>query len=124
MRAGLVTLSLIGRPGFYSSLGEKTEMLVTGMETAAAAAGIPFTTHRLGGMFGFFFSETSPIRLFSHVMSCNADRFRRFFHGMLDEGVYLAPSSFEAGFVSSAHSESDISQTIDAAGRVFAALGD
>jgi glutamate-1-semialdehyde 2,1-aminomutase len=123
MRAGLVTLSLIGQKGFYSSLGKKTETLVTGMETAAAEAGIPFTTNHLGGMFGFFFSETSPIRLFSQVMSCDADRFRRFFHGMLDEGVYLAPSSFEAGFVSSAHSESDISQTIAAAGRVFATLG-
>jgi glutamate-1-semialdehyde 2,1-aminomutase len=73
-------------------------------------------------MFGFFFSEISPIRLFSQVMSCDAGRFRQFFHAMLDEGVYLAPSSFEAGFVSSAHSDSDISHTIEAAQRVFATL--
>ena len=122
MRAGLTTLSLIGQQGFYSELGEKTDALATGMESAAADAGIPFTTNRLGGMFGFFFSEISPIRLFSQVTSCDAGRFRQFFHGMLDEGVYLAPSSFEAGFVSSAHSEDDIRHTIDAATRVFATL--
>jgi glutamate-1-semialdehyde 2,1-aminomutase len=124
MRAGLVTLSLVGQPGFYPTLGEKTETLAKGLETAAADAGVPFTTNHLGGMLGFFFSDTSPIRLFSQVMSCDADRFRQFFHGMLAEGIYLAPSSFEAGFVSSAHCESDIQQTIDAAGRVFATLGD
>ena len=124
MRAGLVTLSLVGQPGFYPTLGEKTETLAKGLETAAADAGVPFTTNYLGGMLGFFFSDTSPIRLFSQVMSCDADRFRQFFHGMLAEGIYLAPSSFEAGFVSSAHCESDIQQTIDAAGRVFATLGD
>jgi glutamate-1-semialdehyde 2,1-aminomutase len=122
MKAGLATLSLIGREGFYADLGLKTEQLTSGMESAASDAGIPFTTNRLGGMFGFFFSDESPMRSFSQVTSCNAERFKRFFHGMLDEGIYLAPSSYEAGFVSSAHSAEDIEETVDAAKRVFANL--
>ncbi|MGI9265433.1 MAG: glutamate-1-semialdehyde 2,1-aminomutase [Gammaproteobacteria bacterium] len=122
MKAGLATLSLIGRDGFYTALNDRTASLAKGMESAAGEAGIPFTTNQLGGMFGFFFSDETTIRTFGQVTSCDAARFRQFFHGMLDEGIYLAPSSFEAGFVSSAHSESDIDETVGAAKRVFAKL--
>lgn len=122
MAAGLKTLELISVPGFYDTLTQKTITLLQGLQNSANQAGIAFTTNQVGGMFGLFFSEERSIRRFSQVMQCNQDRFKRFFHGMLDQGVYLAPSAFEAGFVSSAHSGDDIQSTIDAATAVFKTL--
>jgi glutamate-1-semialdehyde 2,1-aminomutase len=115
MSAGLKTLQLIGEPGFFDRLGSATERLTQGLQAAADAAGVPFNTNYLGGMFGFFFSDESPVRYFRQVTRCDGDRFKSFFHGMLKAGVYMAPSAFEAGFVSIAHSEQDIDLTVDAA---------
>jgi len=122
MAAGLATLERVGVPGFYDSLGERTRSLVEGLQDAADQAGIAFSTHQIGGMFGCFFSAVSPITAFDQVVACDGERFRRFFHAMLRQGVYLAPSSYEAGFVSAAHSEEDIRATIDAAKVAFAEL--
>ncbi|OAI15468.1 glutamate-1-semialdehyde aminotransferase [Methylomonas lenta] len=122
MAAGLKTLELIGAPDFYDHLSNKTSQLVNGLQQAADQAGIGFTTNQVGGMFGLFFSEEKHITRFAQVMQCNQDRFKRFFHGMLDQGVYLAPSAFEAGFVSAAHTDDDIQFTIDAAAAVFKTL--
>jgi len=122
MAAGLATLKEISRPGFYDVLAAKSNALMDGLRERARAAGIPLTTHAVGGMFGFYFSSEPVIERFSQVMACDIERFKRFFHGMLKEGVYLAPSAFETGFVSSAHSDADIAATLDAAGQVFATL--
>ena len=122
MAAGLKTLELIGAPDFYDHLSLKTSQLVNGFQQAADQAGIGFTTNQVGGMFGLFFSEEKHISRFAQVMQCNQDRFKRFFHGMLDQGVYLAPSAFEAGFVSAAHTDDDIQSTIDAAAAIFKTL--
>ena len=122
MSAGLTTLNLISAPGFFEKLTETTNTLVNGLQEVADAAGIPFTTNAVGGMFGLFFSEADSVSSFDQVMSCNQERFNTFFHGMLENGVYLAPSSFEAGFVSSAHSENDIEETITIAEQVFSKL--
>jgi glutamate-1-semialdehyde 2,1-aminomutase len=122
MAAGLKTLELISTPGFFDALGTRTSQLVTGLAERAAKAGIPFSTHQVGGMFGIFFTDRSPIVSFEQVMACDQDRFKRFFHGMLDEGIYLAPSAFEAGFVSAAHNQSAIDRTLAAADKVFARL--
>ncbi len=129
MAAGLATLKQVSKEGFYEALTTKTAALVHGLLERAAKAGIPFTTQAVGGMFGLFFisSETSPTRettvtRFSQVTACDVERFKKFFHGMLQSGVYLAPSAFEAGFVSMAHTEADIRKTLDAAEKVFATL--
>ncbi len=122
MAAGLATLKEISQPGFYDALAAKSNALMDGLRDRARAAGIPLTTHAVGGMFGFYFSAEPVIERFSQVMACDIARFKRFFHGMLEEGVYLAPSAFEAGFVSIAHSEADLAATLDAAGRVLATL--
>ncbi len=122
MAAGLATLELIAQPGFYDALGERTRELSNGLAAAAAAAGIPIATEYEGGMFGFVFSDDAPIRRYEQVAAADIERFRAFFHGMLDEGVYLAPSAFEAGFVSAAHGEEEISATLAAAEKVFATL--
>ena len=122
MAAGLATLKEISRPGFYDALGAKSKVLMDGLRERAKHAGIPLTTHAVGGMFGFYFSSEPVIERFAQVMACDIERFKRFFHGMLNAGVYLAPSAFEAGFVSSAHSDADIAATLDAAGRAFATL--
>jgi len=122
MAAGLATLKEISQPGFYDVLAAKSNALMDGLRERARAAGIPLTTHAVGGMFGFYFSSEPVIERFSQVMACDIERFKRFFHGMLKEGVYLAPSAFETGFVSSAHSDADIAATLDAAGQVFATL--
>lgn len=122
MAAGLATLKEISKPGFYESLTAKTIYLMAGLRERAQAADIPLATHAVGGMFGFYFSAEPMIQRFSQVMACDIERFKKFFHGMLNEGVYLAPSAFEAGFVSSAHSDADIAATLEAAGRVFARL--
>ena len=122
MAAGLATLELIDEPGFYEKLGERTGQLTDGLAAAAADAGIPLCVEQQGGMFGFVFTDSGPVRSFAQVAAADIERFKAFFHGMLDEGVYLAPSAFEAGFVSAAHGESEIEQTLDAARKVFATL--
>ena len=122
MAAGLKTLELITEPGFYGNLTAKTTQLLNGLQDAADQAGIAFTTNQVGAMFGLFFSDEKTISRFAQVMRCDQDRFKRFFHGMLEQGVYLAPSAFEAGFVSAAHSDSDIQATIAAAAEVFKSL--
>lgn len=122
MAAGLKTLSLIQADGFFEQLDAKAKMLVEGLQAAADANNIPFTTNQVGGMFGFFFSEAKNIRRFETVAKGNMEQFKAFYHGMLDEGIYLAPSAFEAGFISCMHTESDIQATIDAAHRVMAKL--
>ena len=122
MTAGLATLSLIEQPGFFETLSIRTDQLVTGLKTAAADAGIDFSTNQVGGMFGFFFAAADPVTRFSEVMDADAARFNLFFNGMLELGINLAPSPFESGFVSGAHTEQDIEQTLDAASKVFATL--
>ncbi|MBT3309671.1 MAG: glutamate-1-semialdehyde 2,1-aminomutase [Gammaproteobacteria bacterium] len=122
MAAGLKTLELISAPNFFADLEKKVEMLTDGILAAAKEANIPMSCNRIGGMFGLFFSEEEKIESFAQVSACNGERFNKFFHGMLNEGVYLAPSSFEAGFVSAAHSEADLQATIDAARKVLATL--
>jgi glutamate-1-semialdehyde 2,1-aminomutase len=122
MTAGLKSLEILSRPGFFEAVSAKTKTLVDGILERARTAKIPMTTNRLGGMFGLFFTETEPVTNFAQVTACDLDRFKRFFHDMLNEGVYLAPSAFEAGFVSNAHSDADIEATLDAAERVFSGL--
>lgn len=120
MAAGLTTLELISEPGFYEALGRKTQALTEGIEAAAQSADIPLTSNRVGAMFGFFFSDESHISRFAQVGNGDLERFKAFFHGLLKRGVYLAPSAFEAGFVSAAHSDQDIADTVAAAEQVFA----
>ncbi len=122
MAAGLATLALIDEPGFYESLSEKTERLTDGLDQVAAETGIAVSTENAGGMFGLVFSDDGPVRSYTQVAAANVERFRQFFHGMLAAGIYLAPSAFEAGFVSAAHSDDDIDATIAAARKVFSAL--
>jgi glutamate-1-semialdehyde 2,1-aminomutase len=122
MAAGLANLRIVQEDGFHERLGAATERLTAGLIERARAAGIALTSNHVGGMFGLFFSEQDPVSNFSQVMACDQKRFVRFFHGMLGEGVYLAPSAFEAGFVSSAHDEAAIGATLEAAERVFATL--
>ncbi len=122
MAAGLATLELIDKPGFYEQLGKRTRQLTDGLAAAAADAGIALCVEQQGGMFGFVFTDSGAVRSFAQVAAADIGRFKAFFHGMLDEGVYLAPSAFEAGFVSAAHGDSEIQQTLDAARKVFATL--
>ncbi len=119
--AGLATLKLVQAPGFYERLSEMTQRVVRGLESAARARGIAFSGDAVGGMFGLFFRDTPP-RSFAEVMTADKERFNRFFHLMLDRGIYLAPSAFEAGFVSAAHGEEELKLTLDAAGAAFDAL--
>ena len=122
MAAGLATLEQLDQPGFYESLGERTQQLTNGLAAAAADAGIPLSVEQAGGMFGFIFTDDAPVRTFAQVSAANTERFKTFFHGMLAEGVYLAPSAYEAGFVSAAHGDEEITKTLDAARRVFSSL--
>ena len=122
MAAGLATLNIIEQPGFYETLTNKTKTLVKGLEERAAKTNIPLTTNQVGAMFGFFFTADKNISTFEQVSACDAERFKKFYHGMLQQGVYLAPSSYETGFVSSAHSDEDITKTLDAAEKVFSGL--
>jgi glutamate-1-semialdehyde 2,1-aminomutase len=122
MAAGLATLDVISAEGFYEPLFRRTQALCDGLRAAAKAEGIPFTTNCAGTMFGGFFTATERVQNYAEVMACDTDRFNHFFHLMLDAGVYLAPASYEAGFMSSAHSDADIEATIDAARGAFAAL--
>ncbi len=122
MAAGLATLQALERPGFFTSLAERTRQLADGLAERARDAGVPLSVEAAGGMFGFVFSDGGPIRRFSQVAAADTDKFRRFFHGMLDANVYFAPSAYEAGFVSDAHGEDEISETLDKAEQVFAVL--
>jgi glutamate-1-semialdehyde 2,1-aminomutase len=119
MAAGLKTLELIAQPGFYEALTAKTEQLTAGLKARARQTGIALTTNSVGGMFGLFFSAEQQVATFAQVMQCDQALFKRFFHAMLDAGVYLAPSAFEAGFVSAAHSAEDLEKTLDSAEAVF-----
>ncbi len=121
--AGLAMLDAVSEPGFYEELGAKTDKLMNGLKQRAKAAKVPFTTNSRGAMFGCFFSADAEISSFEQVMACNSEHFQSFFHTMLDNGVYLAPSSFEAGFISAAHSDTEIQKTLDAAEIAFAAIG-
>ena len=122
MAAGLATLNLVSQPGFLDPLVTHTDQLVKGLRERAAAAGIPMTSNHVGTMWGLFFSDEEKIINYSQVMQCDTECFSRFFHGMLDEGIYLAPASYEAGFMSAAHTDGDIQFTLDAAERVFKTL--
>ncbi len=123
MSAGLATLKKLAAPGFYEALGARVRTLTEGLNVAAQRQGVSFTTNHIGGMFGLFFAA-GPVTGYEEVMACKVDRFRHFFHGLLAEGVYVAPSAYEAGFVSSAHTDQDIAATVAAAERVFARLPD
>ena len=122
MAAGLATLSGIEAPGFHARLRAATDRLVAGLREAAAKSNVPLATNHVCGMFGIFFTGAERVTSYAEATACDVERFKRFFHGMLDEGVYLAPSAFEAGFVSAAHTDADIDATVAAAGRVFARL--
>ena len=122
MAAGLATLDIISRPGFYQPLFERTRALCEGLEGAARNAGVPFTTNHAGTMFGGFFTTDAKVASYAQVMACNGPAFNQFFHRMLDLGVYLAPASYEAGFMSSAHSDQDIADTVAAAATAMADL--
>jgi glutamate-1-semialdehyde 2,1-aminomutase len=120
MAAGLATLRGVAQPGFHARLQATTDRLVAGFAAAARKAGVPLATNHVCGMFGLFFTAAPRVTGYAGATACDVERFRRFFHAMLDEGVYLAPSAFEAGFVSAAHGEAEIDQTIAAAERAFA----
>ena len=122
MTAGLKTLELIAVPGFFDEVGARVETLVKGMVAAAAESGVALTENHLGGMFGLFFTDQEKVTDFAGSMACDQARFRAFFHAMLERGVYLAPAAFEAGFVSTAHSDADIAATLEAARASFAAI--
>ena len=122
MAAGFACLNEVAQPGVHETLDELTTRLAEGLREAAEEAGIPLVVNHVGGMFGIFFTDAESVTCYQDVMACDVERFKRFFHMMLDEGVYLAPSAFEAGFMSVAHSMEDINNTIDAARRVFAKL--
>ncbi len=121
MAAGLAVLQLVREPCFHDALARKTETLTTGLQTLADDAGVPFSTHRVGGMFGLFFHR-GPVTSFEEATSVDMQAFKRFFHGMLERGVYMAPSAFEAGFMSSAHGDAEIDATLDAARAVMPSL--
>jgi glutamate-1-semialdehyde 2,1-aminomutase len=122
MIAGLTTLELLSVAGFHQRLSAMTDALIEELAAAAAAAGVALATNHVCGMFGFFFTAESQVDRYDKVMACDVERFKRFFHGMLDEGIYFAPSAFEAGFLSAAHTPADIQATVEAAARVFAGL--
>ncbi len=122
MAAGLATLELIGEPGFYERLEASATALTEGLKAAADEAGVALATHCVGGMFGFVFSAEERIERFDQAAGADVERFKRFFHAMLERGVYLAPSAFEAGFVSSAHDQDAIEQTLAAARDAFLAI--
>ncbi len=122
MSAGLKTLELISEPGFYERLSNRVETLAKGLVESARTADIGLTENHVGGMFGLFFTDQDRVTNYAGATACDQERFKAFYHGMLDRGVYLAPSAFEAGFVSNAHSDEDIQNTLKAAGEVFSSL--
>ncbi|MBU9826559.1 glutamate-1-semialdehyde-2,1-aminomutase [Rahnella aquatilis] len=122
MAAGIACLTQVAQPGVHQTLTERTTQLAEGLLDAARKENIPFAVNHVGGMFGLFFTDAETVTCYQDVMKCDVERFKKFFHLMLDEGVYLAPSAFEAGFMSIAHTQEDIQRTIDAARRCFAKL--
>ncbi len=120
MTAGLKTLELLSAPGFHEGLAATTERLTSGMQAAADAAGVSLSTNSAGAMFGIFFTADGPVTNFAQATACNQEQFNAFFHAMLKRGVYLAPSAFEAGFVSAAHGHAEIDATLAAAAESFA----
>jgi len=122
MAAGTTLLTKLQVPGFHDALAQRVETLCTGLQERADAAGVPLVTQSAGGMFGLFFTAQTRVDNFAQATACDPDAFRRFFNAMLDEGVYLAPSAFEAGFMSSAHMAEDIQLTLDAAEKAFASM--
>jgi glutamate-1-semialdehyde 2,1-aminomutase len=122
MAAGLTTLALLQEAGFYDRLSAKTQAVTTGMQAIADKLGIPFTTNSVGGMFGFFFTTDKQVSRYEQVVAGDIERFKKFFHGMLRQGVYLAPSAFEASFLSIAHSDDDIARTLEATETVMKTL--
>lgn len=123
MAAGLCMMKHIEKDGFYDPVFRATDMLVKGLVERATAAGIAMTSNHVGSMFGVFFTDAKHITNYQQVMACDTERFNRFFHGMLTGGVYLAPASYEAGFMSAAHSDAVIEETLDIAEHVFKTLG-
>ena len=122
MSAGLKTLELLSAPGFFEDLEAKTERLANGLVEVAKRAGVPLTANCVGGMFGIFFTDVPQVTSYAQATACNVDQFKRFYHAMLARGVYLAPSAFEAGFVSAAHTDADLDSTLTAAAEAFAAV--
>ncbi len=122
MAAGIANLDLISQPGFYDAINRRTDNLMQGFRKQAKSAGIPLTTNHVGTMFGFFFTEIETVTQYQQVMTANTERFNQFFHLMLEAGVYFAPASYEAGFMSAAHTDEDIEQTIAAAANAFKQL--
>ncbi len=122
MTAGLANLELIMEPDFYEKLEATTVALMAGLQERAQRAGISLLTTAVGGMFGIFFTEAKKMETYADVKQCDVALFKKFFHGMLEEGIYLAPSAFEAGFVSSAHGDDEVMRTLDAAGKVFSRI--
>jgi len=122
LAAGPATRKLAAAPAFHQQLDSAAKRLTSGLQAQADKAGIPFSTNQVGGMFGFFFSPDSAITSFQQVTACDMQRFQAFYHAMLDAGVYLAPSAFETGFISPAHSDAVIDATLVAAEKVFATL--
>ena len=122
MAAGLAMMKLVQADGFYENLFAKTEKIAQGMQAVANEAGIPFTVNHTGSMWGGFFTEEPKVSNYQQVMACNNDRFNAFFHGMLEGGVNLAPASYEAAFMSTAHNDADIEETLDIARKVFKTL--
>jgi glutamate-1-semialdehyde 2,1-aminomutase len=118
---GLATLKLIQQPGFYETLTARTARLMRELGEAGRAAGVPFCTDAVGGMFGIYFADAVPAS-YAQIMATDKNRFNAFFHAMLERGVYLAPSAYEAGFVSAAHDDAVIDATVVAARSAFAAL--
>ncbi len=122
MIAGLTTLAGVSAADFYDRLGRMTDRLVAGLQTAARENGIALATNHVCGMFGFFFTAEPKVERYSQAVACDMERFKKFFHAMIGEGIYLAPSAFEAGFISAAHTNEIVDATIDAARRCFATL--
>jgi len=122
MAAGLATLKIAEQAGFHDELARMAKRLCDGLKAAAKEHNIPLTTNQVGGMFGFFFTSAEKVSRFAEVGECDLDRFKKFYHAMLEKGVYLAPSAYEAGFVSSMHTDADIDATVQAAKEVFATL--
>ncbi|OUS32757.1 glutamate-1-semialdehyde-2,1-aminomutase [Thalassotalea sp. 42_200_T64] len=122
MAAGFAALTELSENDYHTGLTEKTKQIAEGFKAAAKRQGVPLSINYVGAMFGFFFTEQEQVSTFAQVMKCDTDKFNKFFHLMLDEGVYLAPSAFETGFLSAAHSDADIQATLDAAERCFAKL--
>lgn len=122
MRAGIAMFKHLREPEFYDKLATQLAKLLAGLQAAADEAGIPFKTQQVGGMFGLYFTDQDDITSFDSMLACDVDAFKKFFHGMLARGVYLAPSAFEAGFISSMHSDQDIAETIQAAKETFAEM--